>query len=113
MAWPRKTGSDKLPSHNHPYENGFDRKSADCPHCQANAAKTGVAIHTCEHHGAFGRRDMACARCRELAEGVNAETALGQRLRKNREEEARRSRAIREHNCSSGKCGPVCTAFEW
>lgn len=116
MGWARKAGSEKLPAHNHDYNNGFDRKSADCPRCILNAEKTGVAIHTCEHGGAFGRRDMSCIRCQQLAKGVNVETETAYRIRRARKDDANRSRDIHEHYANgecARTCGRVCVKFDW
>jgi hypothetical protein len=113
MAWGRRTGSDKLPSHNHDYSSGFDRKSVDCPRCKINAATTGQAIHTCSHGGAFGRRDPQCERCQQLTEGINVATATGSKIAGMRRAEEIRIKAIRAHQCSRSNCGPVCTAFDW
>ncbi len=113
MPWPSRKGALPLPSHDHDYSSGFDAKSPTCPRCILNAEKTGQAIHTCTHGGAFGKRDMTCVRCRQLAEGVNVATATGMRIRKAREDEAARTRAIKAHRCDAAGCGPVCTFGDW
>ncbi|MDF2434559.1 MAG: hypothetical protein JWP44_4190 [Mucilaginibacter sp.] len=102
----------KVP-HNHDLGPMNSWKSTDCPRCQQNVAETGVAIHTCAHAGAFGKRDMTCQRCRQLVEGVNVQTALGRNLAAAARRDADMSRATSGHKCDRAGCGIVCTAFDW
>ncbi|MER7879768.1 hypothetical protein ABTY63_40560 [Streptomyces solisilvae] len=66
---------------------------------------------TTQHtHGPnFGRIVDGCPRCAELASG--AEPIRWTRSR--RDETARRDREIREHDCRSNGCGPICTYGDW
>jgi len=58
----------------------------------------------------FKRYDPSCARCQELSQGAPAREGWGQLKR---EAEAREARWLREHNCQTAHCGPVCTYGDW
>ena len=58
----------------------------------------------------FGRYDIDCVRCQELMAGLEPRKGWGWL---NKENEKRRSEAIRKHNCTTSNCGSVCTAFDW
>ena len=58
----------------------------------------------------FKRYDSDCPRCQELINGAEARKGWGWHKK---EEEARRSAAIKNHDCKKSNCGIVCTAFEW
>lgn len=89
-------------------------KSPTCKRCIDNRAATGIEIHTCEHAGAFGRRDTTCLRCRQLLEGVSVKTVLGEALARKKRDEAQRLQAIREHDLTAcQKKNICCTHFEW
>lgn len=60
------------------------------------------------HPVVFGRREAGCPRCAELSAG-----AAPVRWSTRHDEEQRRIEAIRRHDCTASKCGPVCTAFDW
>lgn len=70
---------------------------------------------------AFGRLSPAgdCERCDELREGAPARDGWQRGyFAKSRREETQRAAAIAAHFApggphSQGKCGPVCTAFDW
>jgi len=65
--------------------------------------------HSPDCRAAFGRRDAACPRCRELAAGA---TPRGWAARAAREDAARAA-AARAHDCAKSGCGPVCTHGDW
>lgn len=72
---------------------------------------------------AFGRKDATCPRCQELLNGAETRRGWGDRQmisngqlvwRTKAQQEANRSREIREHDCKQSHCHPtVCTAFDW
>ena len=57
----------------------------------------------------FGRKTAGCPRCDELLAG--AKPVVWRHYR--RDDEARRIREIRAHNCKASNCGPVCTFGDW
>jgi hypothetical protein len=61
----------------------------------------------------FGRLDATCARCIELASGAPRRDAGWSNYKWRKQQDAQRLRDIREHNCKTAGCGPVCTAFEY
>lgn len=62
----------------------------------------------------FGRYPVTgCPRCAELANGAEARRGYGRSAKQRRQDDADRSRQIREHDCRKSHCGPVCTAFDW
>lgn len=67
--------------------------------------------HTCNNgnNPVFGRKTPGCARCDELIAGAPSVKWVNHK----KEAEESRIRAIRNHNCVTSRCGPVCTAFEW
>ena len=64
--------------------------------------------HTCGGP-VFGRKTAGCPRCDELIAGAEPVRWDTRRA----DGEARRIEAIRNHDCTKSRCGPVCTAFEW
>lgn len=68
--------------------------------------------HTCNNgkNPVFGRKTPGCARCDELIAGAPS-VKWSSAIRA--DQEASRIHAIRNHNCVTSRCGPVCTAFEW
>jgi hypothetical protein len=65
--------------------------------------------HTCnDGYGPnFGRLTANCPRCEELKSGAAPRkwnTAFVDTTFKER---------LRNHNCESSNCGPICTAFDW
>ena len=70
--------------------------------------------HKADCRRVFSNYDMTCPRCIELAAGATPREGWQKDYygRKKQEEE-RRIRAIREHDCKKSGCGPVCTAFDW
>lgn len=75
-------------------------------------AWTTTTKHTCNHSNGpvFGKKTVGCPRCDELLAGAKPVQGWGAAAR---EREARVLRAIRNHNCETANCGPVCTAFDW
>ncbi len=65
--------------------------------------------HSADCKAAFGRKDMTCPRCQELAAGAPARSWGSER----RANELRVLAEIRAHDCQKSGCGPVCTACEW
>ena len=62
------------------------------------------------HVMVFGRRVAGCARCAELAAGAMPVAGWGAARKR---ADAQRLVWIREHNCKTAGCGPICTAFDW
>lgn len=86
----------------------------------ANTKQTAQGTkHSIDCRAAFGRKDLSCPRCIELASGA-APRSGWQRdyfATKTRNESNERA-AIAAHFAPGGphalgKCGPVCTAFDW
>jgi hypothetical protein len=69
-----------------------------------------MSKHSATCRRVFGRLDANCERCQDLAKGAPRRRGWGALKRENDE---RRAREIREHDCGKSKCGPVCTAFDW
>lgn len=74
--------------------------------------------HTCCPSGrgpAFGRKTPGCPRCDELLAGAAPREAHAGHLAAQRRAAAEDdvARRIREHDCRTAGCGPVCTAFQW
>lgn len=74
---------------------------------------TTATKHTPDCKMSFGRLDPTCARCIELASGAPRRDAGWSTYKRRQQQEAQRTRDIREHDCKRSGCGPVCTAFEW
>ena len=75
--------------------------------------------HSADCKMVFGRKDASCPRCQELIAGAPARDGWqkGYFASKRRNDEIERH-AIAAHFApggphSLGKCGPVCTAFDW
>lgn len=67
--------------------------------------------HSDTCHAAFGRKDMTCPRCLELANGAAPIVWRGSR---NRILDAQRSKAIREHDFAACmRRNSVCTCFDY
>lgn len=66
-----------------------------------------AAKHT--HKPNFGKTVDGCPRCEELKAGAEPVRWSSSR----REDDERRAREIREHNCRTAGCGPVCTFGDW
>ena len=62
------------------------------------------------HQVIFGRKVEGCPRCEELKKGAAPIKGWGCQKK---EQEARRIKEIREHDCKKSGCGPICTAFDW
>lgn len=80
--------------------------------------------HTCTSHGGalpFGRKapEGQCPRCDELRNGASPRTHAGfEALSRRQRHEQEDAAALRAHFAPggphrAGKCGPVCTAFDW
>lgn len=65
--------------------------------------------HTCGGP-TFGRRTPGCPRCEELQNGASPIQWAGTR-RENRDKAS--AAALRAHNCTKSRCGPVCTFGDW
>lgn len=107
----------------------FGRRTRGCPRCDqltAGAAPIDRSArpeavgtkHTCCPPGrgpAFGRKTPGCPRCDELLAGSPAREAHAGHLAAQRRAhvEADIARRIREHDCHTAGCGPICTAFQW
>jgi hypothetical protein len=67
----------------------------------------------------FGRKDATCPRCQELLAGAAPRSGWqGKYFAHKRAMEIQRTAAIHAHFAPNGphalgKCGPVCTAFDW
>jgi hypothetical protein len=71
--------------------------------------------HNPDCHRVFNRYDDSCPRCQELKSGAKPRAGWND-LKKH--QDAQRIQAIHKHFApggphSQGKCGPVCTAFDW
>jgi hypothetical protein len=109
----------------------FGRKTPGCPRCDEllagspardrTATRTRESVgtrHTCCPPGrgpAFGRKTPGCPRCDELLAGAAPREAHAGHLAAQRRAqfEADTVRGIREHDCQTSGCGPICTAFQW
>jgi hypothetical protein len=68
-------------------------------------------VATKHSHGPnFGRKVDDCLRCQELAEGAQPVQWSQSRAR---QDDERRAREIREHDCRASRCGAVCTFGDW
>lgn len=65
--------------------------------------------HTCGGP-VFGRKTPGCPRCDELTSGAAPVKWAGT---SRRTEDQRRVEAIRRHDCTTAKCGVVCTFGDW
>lgn len=61
------------------------------------------------HQVVFGRKVEGCDRCEELKLGAPTRKWANYA----RDSQVQRLREIREHNCKTSGCGPVCTIFDW
>lgn len=73
--------------------------------------------HTCGGP-VFGRKTPGCPRCDELLSGAEPVQWAGKTAVQRRRDEAQDAAARRAHYApggphATGKCGPVCTAFDW
>lgn len=66
--------------------------------------------HKADCNMAFGRKDMTCPRCIELANGAKPIVWGGFKRKQN---DAQRSKEIRAHDCINARCGSVCTFGDW
>ena len=64
--------------------------------------------HTC-NGPKFGKLTKGCPSCDELLSGKRAPV----RWNTDKKRERARRDAIRNHDCTKSKCGPVCVAFDW
>ena len=71
---------------------------------------TTTTKHSPDCRKVFARYDVSCPRCRELMEGLPARSGWGELRRR---QEAMRCEAVARHNCSTARCGPVCTFGDW
>lgn len=71
-----------------------------------------VVTHNKECKMAFGRpsKHNLCPRCEELKAGSMPRKGW---VQSKKDADQRRTLEIRNHNCKTSNCGPVCTAFEW
>jgi hypothetical protein len=73
--------------------------------------------HTCGGPK-FGRKTSGCPRCDELLAGAEPVSWGGRTAAQKRRDEAQQAAARRAHfgpggPHATGKCGSVCTAFDW
>ncbi|MFJ2610257.1 hypothetical protein ACIO13_35650 [Streptomyces sp. NPDC087425] len=69
---------------------------------------------TSHSHGPnFGRRVDGCPRCTELSAGAEPVSWSRSRAQRDRDEDQRRARELREHDCRTAGCGVVCTFGDW
>ena len=62
----------------------------------------------------FKNYDESCPRCLELKNGSKPRDGWQKGyFTKKKENDERRLRAIKTHNCDKSHCGPVCVAFDW
>jgi hypothetical protein len=66
--------------------------------------KSTTTKHTCGGP-VFGKRTAGCKRCDELTNGAAPV--------KWRCDDTSAVKSIRNHNCATSNCGPVCTFGEW
>lgn len=66
--------------------------------------------HTAGCRRVFKRYDPQCPRCQQLIDGAAPHKGWGDHAAR---QEANRSRWLREHNCTTSNCGPVCTFGDW
>jgi hypothetical protein len=73
---------------------------------------TTATKHTASCTMVFGnpRPETGCPRCAELANGSPARSWS---ISRRRADDAARIAEIRRHNCTTSRCGTVCTAFDW
>ena len=72
--------------------------------------KSTTTKHKLDCKMAFGRKDVSCPRCQEL---LNGAAPVEWTVSANKRAEKRQIASIRNHNCITSKCGPVCTHGEW
>ena len=66
---------------------------------------------TKHNHGSnYGRKVAGCPRCDELKAGAQPVSWNGNRRR---EEDERRAREIRSHDCVASRCAVICTFGDW
>jgi|GEM_PF-1888117 len=80
-------------------------KRSTTTHTAAGALK-----HSPDCRMAFGKKDPTCPRCQEL---LNGASPRGSYHSHRAQQEADRLRWLREHNCKTSGCGPVCTYGDW
>ena len=61
----------------------------------------------------FGRKDPSCPRCQALLNGAKPVQGWGKTRKEKQQEYSRWLSALKAHDCTKSKCGPVCTAFDW
>ena len=66
--------------------------------------------HKVDCKRAFKNYDKSCARCMELLAGAASRPSWSSNRQQN---DAQRIREIREHDCKTSNCGPVCTFGDW
>lgn len=88
------------------------------------APAEGFVVHTCNPRNPgqplpFGRGQKlprgTCARCDQLNDGDPPRAAhpAVQAAQHRRDVDEIRAREIRDHNCQTARCGPVCTYGQW
>ena len=75
-------------------------------------AKNGDLMHSVDCKMSFGRKDLRCPRCVELAHGSTPRARFNGRLTR-ADQDALRVRANRMHDCTKSRCGVVCTFGDW
>jgi len=81
--------------------------------------KDGSLRHSMDCKMAFGRKDVNCPRCAEMLSGAPTRSGWQSgyfETKKRQVEVEKASRAAHfapDGPHATGKCGPVCTAFDW
>jgi hypothetical protein len=110
----------------------FGRKTPGCPRCDEllggapardrfgpRPAPAAGTKHSAEcsppGRGPGFRRTPGCPRCAELDAGAAPREAHAgiAAIQRAAGADAELTRRMREHNCATSGCGPVCTAFDW
>jgi hypothetical protein len=76
-----------------------------------NKTNPNATKHTCNdgYGPAFGRKTPGCPRCDELLAGAEVRSWGGA---DKKVEYAKFLKHLRNHNCETSNCGPICTAFD-
>lgn len=71
-------------------------------------------LHNQDCKMVFGRKDPSCPRCVELINGATARKGWQADYYGNKKlEDERRSKEIKEHDCTKAGCVSICTFGDW